>query len=270
MNIAIPSASICLAIGAFLLPLPYAHAQVVAPDALVAAYPLDGTAEDASGNGFDGTTLGATATTDRFGRTNSALFFNGTNAYVDLGNRAEFNFTNSFTLNAWVKTAGGLNSYIVGKYAFESAFSYSPNSYGLGVDEGLAPYSFVVGASGPYYDTRGNASLNDGEWHVLSLTYDDATETLRLYTDGELKATRETGDMPPFTNNLPLLIGKVSSGLHFTGSIDDVTIYNRALSETELAIIHRLHLPPTIINDPNSITVTNGHSASLTVAATKT
>src|SRR5688572_5999875 len=242
-------------------------AQGVAADALVARYTLDGQAVDGSGNGFDGVISGATPTADRFGRAGGALYFNGTNAYVDLGNTTAFNFTNSFTLTAWVKTDGGINAYVLGKYSYPPNGYYSANSYGLGVDESLRGYGFVVGSAGPYREIRTSQSLNDGAWHVMSLSYDGNEGLLRIFMDGELKANQFTGALPPFVNNLPLLIGKISSGLHFKGSIDEVSIHNRALSDEELAQLHRFHLPVTIQSGPTSLTVTNGQPASFSVIA---
>ncbi|HEX7859209.1 MAG TPA: LamG-like jellyroll fold domain-containing protein [Verrucomicrobiae bacterium] len=204
---------------------------------LLAVYSLNGTAADGSGRGLNGTLHGPTPVEDRFGRTDGALYFNGTNDFIDLGNPAEFNFTNGFTLNAWVKTDGGQNSYVLGKYSYESIFTFTNNSYGLGLDESLSPYGFAIGDAPTWFEARGGNSIGDGQWHAISLVYDDG-QGLRLYADGQLRAVRQTGDLAPFTNNLPLFIGKIASGLHFRGSIDDVSIFNRALDDQEVRLVH--------------------------------
>jgi hypothetical protein len=265
MRYAIPSIAAIILVTA--LSATSSLAQGVAVDALVAKYALDGHALDGSGNGFDGVISGATATADRFGREGGALYFNGTNASVDLGNRTAFNFTNSFTLTAWVKTDGGINAYILGKYSYPPNGNYSANSYGLGVDEFLRGYGFVVGSVAPYREIRTSQTLNDGAWHVMSLSYDGNESTLRIYADGDLRASQFTGALHPFVNNLPLLIGKISSGLHFKGSIDEVSIHNRALTGTELEQLHQFHFPVTIHSGPTSLTVTNGQPASFSVIA---
>jgi hypothetical protein len=201
---------------------------------LVAFYPLNGNAQDRSGNQFDGTLVGTTATEDRFGKPNGALLFNGLTDRIFCGNPAEFNFTNDFTLNAWIKVDGAqINRYVVAKYDFDFATSTgAPNSFGLGLDGQTDPYGFVGGDTG-FIDVVRPVNLDDGKWHFLSLVY-EAGSALRLFLDGAQLAAAAPGSLPPFVNSLPLTIGGTSSGQGFRGAIDDVRIYNRALSEEEI------------------------------------
>ena len=84
-----------------------AHGQSVPTNGLVAYYPFNGNANDASGNGNNGTIHGALNTTNRFGTTSSALSFNGSNAYVDFGSPGLLAFPSNFTVSAWCSFIGG-------------------------------------------------------------------------------------------------------------------------------------------------------------------
>src|SRR5580693_6339652 len=80
------------------------QAQSFLTNGLVAYYPFNGNANDASGNGNNGTVNGATLTPDRFGNTNSAYNFNGTNNYIGFANVPTSQVDN-WTMTAWVKPA---------------------------------------------------------------------------------------------------------------------------------------------------------------------
>lgn len=83
----------------------------------------------------------------------------------------------------------------------------------------------------------GGEALNDGEWHHLALTYNAAggRGNLRLYVDGHLSATA-TGIGPVKPSVYPIYIGGAAGGTYsaFSGGVDEVRFWNRALSETEI------------------------------------
>jgi hypothetical protein len=183
------------------------------------------------------TLVGTVPVADRFGRLNKALYFDGNLDRVVCGNDAAFNFTNAFTVAAWVKLDGPqLNNYVVTKYDFDFGTSTGePNSYGLGLNGSIDPYCFVGGDIG-YSDLRGFVNLNDDSWHFLSMTYDSGL--LRLFLDGVPIRQGGTGLLPPFINSVPLTIGGTASGQGFRGAIDSVRLYNRALSGLEMAALY--------------------------------
>ena len=75
-------------------------------DGLVAHYPFDGNANDASGNGNNGTVHGATLIGDRFGNANSFYSFDGWDDYINCGNSPLFD-VNHHSIIAWIKILGG-------------------------------------------------------------------------------------------------------------------------------------------------------------------
>jgi hypothetical protein len=205
-------------------------------EGLVAHYPLDGNARDRGRNKLDGSLVGTTPTVDRFGAIGGALYFDGNADRVNCGNPAAFNFTNNFTVSAWVKLDGPqFNNYIVAKYDFNFGTGTGvPNSYGLGIDGSIDAYGFVFGDSG-YADLRSGINLADDAWNLLTLTYDSSH--LRLYRDGALVNIGGVAALPPFANTLPLMIGGTPSGQGFRGAVDSVRLYNRALTDSEITAL---------------------------------
>ena len=85
-------------------------------DGLVAYYPFDGNANDASGNGNHGVVHGATPTTDRFGNANSAYGFNGDDCgYVEVPNSTGLQcITRAITISAWIRPSKWTGEYYDG------------------------------------------------------------------------------------------------------------------------------------------------------------
>jgi hypothetical protein len=211
---------------------------------LVAYYKFNGgNAGDNSGNGLDGVVAGAEPTTDRDGRKNKALAFDGADDRVNLGNPSQLNFAGNFTLSAWIKMDGAqVDKYVVAKYDFNfSTGTSSQFCYGLGTDGIANAYGFVGSSSG-FVDLRAGPSLNDGSWHAIAFAYQGA-DTIRLYVDGVLVGSRPVPVQPPFVNAVPVTIGSQSLGQGFGGSIDEVRIYNKALSDNEVAAQYQIDLP---------------------------
>ena len=78
------------------------HAQTLLTNGLVAYYPFNGNANDESGNGNDGTIVGATATADRFGVVTKAYRFNGTSDYIQVGDKPQLRMTTALTISTWI------------------------------------------------------------------------------------------------------------------------------------------------------------------------
>jgi regulation of enolase protein 1 (concanavalin A-like superfamily) len=194
---------------------------------LVAAYSFDegigSTVSDSSGAGNNGSIQGATwASTGKFGK---ALSFNGTSSSVRINDSVSLHLTNGMTLEAWVyPTALGNWDEIIYKgdddYFLEAA---TPQTAGPAV--GLGSTSKY-----PMLSTANSLALNT--WTHIAGTYDGSS--LRIYINGELSASvARTGPIGPST--YALTIGAdTMHGSYYGGLIDEVRIYNRALSSTEI------------------------------------
>ena len=208
-------------------------------DGLVAYYPFNGNANDESGHGNNGIVNGATLTTDRNGNVNSAYSFDGVNSCIDLtsttvaiqGNAAR-------TVTAWIKTTFTGSQAIVatGFPAQSQTFNvvmYYPSS-------GCVGHVVVMGYYHDFYVCGGSSGIvsTDGAWHMMAVVY-DGLETLRIYADGIID--NETS-ITYATTGQKNYIGRsnhVGAEAFFRGSIDEVRIYNRALSSTEIQQLYR-------------------------------
>jgi hypothetical protein len=197
---------------------------------LVAAYGFDegsGTAvTDLSGSGNSGVITSATwAATGRFGK---ALSFNGTNSWVTVQDSPSLDLSKGMTLEAWVlptATPMPWAAIIMKEQAGEQAYTLTASS-----DTGQ-PNSILNVGSSKYYLSAGT-SIAISAWTHLAATYDGTAQ--RIYINGVQVATQAPSGSLVSSSN-PLRIGGDSVwGEHFQGLIDEVRIYNRALSPAEV------------------------------------
>jgi len=207
-------------------------------EGLVGYWPLDEDGTDASGNGLDGTVNGnVTPVEDRFGNPNSALQFPGTaDSHVAIEDRVELQVTGAMTLAAWVVADAGMqgnnNGRIFAKQAGGGSRSWSLNTENAGL-----PATFQVAQDGGTIVGIDGSSLPTGEWVHLAGVYKPG-EALEVYVNGKLDAANTSGvPKEQFSNNgQSVLIGarNACDNCGWLGSIDDVVIYNRALTEAEI------------------------------------
>src|SRR5438309_1859832 len=194
------------------------------PLGLMAAYAFNEgagtTVADVSGNNNTGTI--GTATWSSAGKFGNALVFNGTNALVTIPNAASLQLTTGMTLEAWVNLATVTAQW-------RDVIYKGDDNYYL---EATSTNASLPGAGATLGNTFGTAALAANTWTHLATTFDGAT--LRLYVNGVQASSRAmTGTLPTSTN--PLQIGGDSLfGQFFQGRIDEVRIYNRALTQAEI------------------------------------
>ncbi len=197
---------------------------------LLGWWPLDTDAKDTSGNANHGTLMGNPSFGP--GMVGPALVMNGTSQNVQVPDSPSLrNFTNQITVTAWINPLdlGNSNYYrtIVAKF-------------GPGDRKDLYLYLFVnLGAAlaGPRgTDWTPNIPIEIGAWAHVALTYDGST--MILYKNGVPMATLgATGNLmlPDASSNGPFFIGYNTSWIeYFSGRMDDVRLYNKALSEQQI------------------------------------
>ena len=194
----------------------------------MAAYGFDEgsgtTVTDASGNGNTGTLTDTTwSTTGKYG---GALKFNGTNALVTIPDAALLHLTTGMTLEAWVDPSAVSAAWRDVVYKANDNFYLEATS-----TNGSLPDAGTI-AGGSYADAFGTAKLTANTWAFLTETYDGST--LRLYVNGtQVASTAHTGAITTSTN--PLQIGGDSLyGQYFAGLIDNVRVYNVALTAAQI------------------------------------
>lgn len=200
---------------------------------LIMYMPLNGNANDLSLNGLHGTINGSvTATTDRFGNAGGAMFFPGNiNSHIRINDQPLVR-PSSITLSAWVKmnSQPGHGSFIT-----KSINCYN-DSWHFGSQGGN--YSTWVSNTTNCGDFVQMTSPNSvGNWRHVVFTLDDVADTRKMYVDGNLVATGAYTSTIPYDGN-PVLIGAaIENGnldFPFHGSLDDVMIFNRAITATEV------------------------------------
>ena len=190
---------------------------------LVAYYPFNGNANDESGNGWNGTGTNLTLTQDRFGIANSAYYFNGSSSFIDFG-LVPIPITN-FSVSVWVNSSETNRGVVI---------QNSRNDTGFNLELFLVQngtISFEVVHSYNNFN-RVTMPIGNGTWHhIVALCYQDF---IKLYLDGELQSTN-TGVIGT-QSNYSLIAGKdpAASDYFYRGSMDDIRVYNRTLSEAEI------------------------------------
>lgn len=193
---------------------------------LVAYWKLDEacnvvTAEDASGGGARGTRLnGVGCTTD--GRIEAAATFDGIDDRIEVPDRPAFHFTNAMTVTAWVKPA-----QVTAPQTVLSKW-YAPDSYTLFIGEGYFQFGVAL-QNGPTLGVRTPAVAN--RWTHMAGVFNGST--ISLYIDGVLRASAAaTGVLQ--NSPMPINIGHHPSWTGYRGALDEIRLYNYALSASEV------------------------------------
>ncbi|MDD4062228.1 MAG: LamG domain-containing protein [Candidatus Pacebacteria bacterium] len=216
--------------------------DIISTDGLVGHWKLSGDANDYSGNGNHGTLVGGvTWAEDRMGQARGSAEFDGVDGYVAVDD--QILLTSSYvTVSAWIKTLGKLDSsqIIIAKRTSldNDQFEFRINpSYNLNFDRYL-PNSGSV-------SSINTVPLN--EWVFVSMTFDDVENEVEFYINGVLDSVNFYTEAYEGDSSSIITIGRsgVSSQdgtsdpwRSFNGQIDDVRIYNRALSEDEIKALY--------------------------------
>lgn len=232
----------------------YVHAQRFDPNlGLIAWYPFNRNAQDESGNGHHGTVKGATLCKDRTGNKDSAYNFDGVNDYIDLGSSPKLNPRDQMTITSWImlpKKMPKVKSKNVQVRAEPIVERYEPNvgrrSYFTALYAGGYPRAYFYQDGGKPKGGRGIGSksnpepLNLKQHYFLAVSFDHARGGY-LFLDGEIISDLRYGDPIQQTKESTTIGGVIySESKYFTGVIDDVRLYDRALSKEEISSLYQL------------------------------
>ncbi len=204
---------------------------------LVAFYPFNGNAKDESGNKNHGEVYGAILTKDRFNIAESAYYFDGINDYIEIQNNNSLNIKGSISITAWIKveTYPSLWNTILNK-----SHSDALDSFEITLNKSLNLFDFLLGLenSGRTGFHTAEGSLEIEKYHFISATYNG--NVVNLYIDGKLNISYEGNNesIRETSDNLTIGVEVESSKTNFfNGVIDDIRIYNRKLSDTEIQFL---------------------------------
>ncbi len=240
---------------------------------LVGYWPFCGNANDASGNTNNGTVNGATLTTDRFGNANSAYSFDG-NDWIGVSHNPSFNLPGNgdFSFSAWIQTSNAVTEETIiskghgGGQNQPDVYIFSKIGSQIGLELASVPNAF-------WNYSANTISVNN--WNSVVAIYNSVNNQVKFYINGVLGAVSSYPLLPTSNNDLnQLFFGKQGYGCNcnfFSGKIDDIAIYNRALTASEIQQLYTLgnvnYSWSTGATTP-SITVSPAQTTSYSVTAT--
>jgi hypothetical protein len=192
---------------------------------LIAQYKLDGNVLDSSGNSLNGTIMGNPAFTP--GIAGQTLTFDGIGDYVDCTNNVKWDaITDKITVSAWFRVD-------VFDVTYQPIVTKGDSSWRIARNSETNNLQWRCNGPTPTFRINGTVNVNDGEWHHAAGTYDGATAW--LYVDGKLDGTMATAGLIAKNTQKVFLGGNSEQTARlWKGSIDEVRIYNRALTEAEV------------------------------------
>ncbi len=190
-------------------------------------------ASDKTGNGLHGTLINGPIWSA--GKTAGGLTFDGINDYLQVSNSGQLS-PQKVTLAVWAKPSSFANTNWNSTLANVGLHEWSDGYYGLAIDTTGKPIALLNiggGEQNAYY--LEGAAISAGQWHHLALSYDNAT--LRLYVDGASAGSLSINRIRT-SNASPLLVARRGdAGYHFKGTLDDVRVFSRAMTSTDIGAI---------------------------------
>jgi len=209
-------------------------------DDLMVYYQFKGDATDQSGNDFNGKVINASLVKNRFGQQNHAFSFNGQDSMIQIiENQKLVNILkNSYSLSVWFKVEKKTNNDKMDLLVIKGNKGY----FGLRI---LSPDKFTASINHLVKSNRMNKwallkydSIKLGKYHHIVGTVDVQKEKIAIYLDGEkYKEVSGIHNKADIISNAKWGIGRIAidnNEYPFSGTIDEVRIYNRALSENEV------------------------------------
>ena len=191
------------------------------------------TADDSTANNNDGAISGSAYVVGAPTPGNAfALTFDGIDDYVQIPDAAALDVTGALSISAWIKTSNAGTQILARKTFAYELFVYNGHIAALLGDGTTWSGADIV---------EGAANIADGSWHHVTMTYDDASNTLNLYVDGVLDVTNAAYPVSLGANSYDLYFGAwndgTGSGFYFAGDLDEVEIYDRILDAGEISTL---------------------------------
>jgi hypothetical protein len=237
---------------------------VVDPTAILVAYydmnDTDGTTViDSSGNSYTGTGT-YTPTT---GVIDGAMSFNGSDNSVDLG--TSIGLSSDFSISLWINPSSVSLVPLVTKWDDNSG---DYRSMALFIDTGKIYFAVGEDGSSTYSGILGTSILStSGDWVFITAIFNPTNNILSIYKDGILEATQSISITSMYDGLANFKIGSVDafagSPWYFSGDIDDVRIYNGALTQSEIDALYAMGSQPAqlvahyTMDDTDGITATD-------------
>jgi hypothetical protein len=190
---------------------------------------------DITGNGNNGYWIGSATTTALIpGKVGQTFKFNGDNNIVQLGT-GDMGISSAFTVSSWIKTSSA--TAFMGIMSKDDATN---RSWKIGFSNNFGVIRFDVFNAGSTATAVGATIVNDGEWHLITGTYDGTN--IQVYVDGNVDGSPSILAGPVRSSTAIVKIGTdgCCAGRFFNGPLDEARLYNRALSAAEVKQLYRL------------------------------
>ncbi|MDA7804285.1 T9SS type A sorting domain-containing protein [Crocinitomix sp.] len=242
--------TIVLSIGAF-GQVPY----YVSTDSLVGWWPFDGNADEAYLNVNNGTVIGATLTTDRFGSPSSAYLFNGINNKIELN---PINSTDYVTVSCWV-----LNQRNPGDGEWKGIVTTQPdNTKGFLLQDNTGMiYQWAVSNGGGYSYLYNTSPITGDDWMHLVAVIEPGS--MHIYVNGILENTIAIGSYV-LESDADLNFGSRYASEYYKGKLDDIGIWNRVLTACEINQLYTASLLGDVVATADDTEVCEGDMVALT------
>jgi len=203
---------------------------------LVAYYRMQGNANDSKGSNNGTPTNVAFGTA--YGKFGQGAAFHGSSSSITIPNNPSLQITGGITISAWVYPAAGVNWNAYPTIYATDGFG---NGYAIITGTGGAVYFFYGYPGTPHFSSTG--TLNAGQWNSVVCTFDGSN--MHIYINGNLDATSAAvTPNPVYTNAVPEIGSEYGfSNQTWRGYIDDLAIFSRALSATEVSDIYSGNWP---------------------------
>jgi hypothetical protein len=223
--------------GPPLSPLPGPKEPEFLKKGLVAYYPFNGNAKDESGNGNDGSVEGAILVEDRYSESNRSYSFDGKDDLIELPASDSINTLRDFSVSIWVnaeESQPGISADAIGLITRWDTSKVRASSFGVWI-KGSDQVGVCVWPNGNWART---ASLKKQIWQHVVCSYSQDPSKASLYVNGDKKQKLDSTTYSLRPSDISILLGADNYGgpywRFFTGELDDIRIYNRALSEAEV------------------------------------
>jgi hypothetical protein len=215
----------------------------VIPGNLVADYPASGNADDATAYNNHAAVLGAQLTKDRFGKSNRAYAFNGANQALRAANSPQLN-SDFTTIGFWINPASFPASgevYIMSNGGWQERWKISLPGHGKPV--------FTTHSNGACCsDLDSGTPLATGAWTYVTMVHDGSKDII-YFNGARVNEKNAAGALDPTTQPLGIGFDPIDNNYFFHGAIDDVQIYNKALTDAEIAALYAAQSQPPAATD---------------------
>ncbi|WP_137757817.1 LamG-like jellyroll fold domain-containing protein [Pontibacter sp. SGAir0037] len=206
---------------------------------LLYAYPFNGNANDALGMNNGTARNGAFLTSDRFGNTSKAYSFDGVDDHITTIN--SFNTTNVFSFSIWFNTTSTTGGKLLGMGGSATGSSSQYDRHIYMANNGQLYFGVYAGS---HQTINTTTSYNDGKWHNVVVTLSGAG--MKMYVDGVQQASNAAVTTSEnFSGYLRIGYDNIGgwpaapTSNYFKGSLDDIHVYNRELSASEVSSVYQ-------------------------------